>query len=369
MTNVLVTGAAGFVGKNLGASLRRREKVSLREYDATGSAEELREALKWSDVIFHLAGVNRPPNVEDFQTQNAGFTATLCEHLRSISRTPKIVFTSSVHAELDNPYGTSKRDAEDPLRRFAEVTGAEGVSYRLKNLFGKMGKPYFNSVTATFCHNIARNLPIDISDPNRELELTYIDDVVEAFLTELEPGPPGFRYAAALRCYCVRLGELAETIRGFRRIRSALELPDLSNPFIKALYGTYVSYLDEADFAYGLEIRSDQRGSLAEFIKAPCAGQIFLSRTLPGVTRGNHYHHTKTEKFLVMHGEAIIRFRHILDSRVIEYRVRGEEYRVVDIPPGYTHSIENVGQSELVTLFWASEPFDPSRPDTYFEAV
>ena len=369
MTNVLVTGAAGFVGKNLCSFLRRREDVSLREYDATGSAAELREGLAWADVVFHLAGVNRPQEVGDYQTQNAGFTATMCEHVRSLNRAPKFVFASSVHAELDNPYGKSKRDAEDMLREYARATGAACVVYRLKNLFGKLGRPYFNSVTATFCHNIARNLPIEISDPGRELELTYIDDVVEAFLADLVPGAPGFRYAPTLQSYRVRLGELAETIRGFRQIRSVLQLPDLSNRFLKALYGTYVSYLDEADFGYGLEIRTDERGSLAEFIKAPCMGQIFLSRTLPGVTRGNHYHHTKTEKFLVVQGEAVIRFRHILGSQVIEYRVRGEEYRVVDIPPGYTHSIENVGPGELVTLFWASEIFDPSKPDTYFEPV
>jgi len=369
MTNVLVTGAAGFVGKNLCSFLRRREDVSLREYDLPSSVAVLQEALASADVVFHLAGVNRPQEAGDYQTQNTGFTATVCEYVRTLNRAPKFVFASSVQAELDNPYGKSKRDAEDVLREYARATGAACVIYRLKNLFGKLCRPHYNSVTATFCHNIAHDLPIEISDPSREIELTYIDDVVEAFLAELVPGDPGCRYAPVLQSYRVSLGELAETIRSFRQIRSVLQLPDLSNPFLKALYGTYLSYLDEAEFGYGLEIKADQRGSLAEFIKAPCMGQVFVSRTLPGVTRGNHYHHTKTEKFLVMQGEAVIRFRHILDSRVIEYRVRGEEYRVVDIPPGYTHSIENVGPGELVTLFWASEIFDPSKPDTHFEPV
>lgn len=369
MTNVLVTGASGFVGRNLCVFLRRRDDVSLREYDVPGSAAELKEALAGADVVFHLAGVNRPQDSGDFKTQNTGFTSTVCEDLLTLNRAPKFVFASSVQAELDNPYGKSKRDAEDVLREYARATGAVCVVYRLKNLFGKLCRPNYNSVTATFCHNIAHDLPIEISDPNRELELTYIDDVIEAFLAELAPGDPGFRYAPALQSHRVTLGELAETIRGFRQIRSELQLPDLSHPFLKALYGTYLTYLDEANFGYGLEIKADQRGNLAEFLRAPGMGQLFLSRTLPGVTRGNHYHHTKTEKFLVMQGEAMIRFRHILDNRVIEYRVRGEEYRVIDIPPGYTHSIENVGSGEMVTLFWASEMFDPAKPDTYFEPV
>jgi UDP-2-acetamido-2,6-beta-L-arabino-hexul-4-ose reductase len=246
-------------------------------------------------------------------------------------------------------------------------------------------------VTATFCHNIANGLPIQISDPTHEIDLTHIDDVVEAFIGEMEPGTSGFRFAEPLVATRITLGELAAKIRSFRDMRTSLVLPDFSNDFERALYGTYLTYLNEKEFEYGLEKRSDQRGSLAEFLKSPSMGQIFVSRTKPGITRGDHYHHTKTEKFLVLEGEAVIRFRHIesgvgeleslesgvgeLESlelgvgEVIEYRVRGEAYRGVDIPPGYTHSIENVGEGVLVTLFWASEMFDLDRPDTYYEEV
>jgi UDP-2-acetamido-2,6-beta-L-arabino-hexul-4-ose reductase len=369
MPNVLVTGAKGFVGKNLCVALRRQERVALSEYDLDNSAEELRRALAEADVIFHLAGVNRPKEVTEYQTGNADFTVELCSTLRSLGRSPKIVLASSIQAELDNPYGVSKRQAEEALREYAAATGAEAVAHRLKNLFGKWCRPNYNSVTATFCYNIAHDLPIDISDPAREMELTYIDDVVSAFQAELAPGVPGFRYAGQLTSYRVTLGELAETIRAFRRMRSDLQAPDYSQPFIRALYATYLSYLDPADFGYSLASKADQRGSLAEFIKAPAIGQVFVSRTRPGVTRGNHYHHTKVEKFLVLQGEAVIRLRHILETEAVEYRVRGEDYRVIDIPPGYTHSIQNVGDGEVVTLFWADEVFDPDRSDTYYENV
>ncbi len=369
MPTVLVTGAKGFVGKNLGAALRRQEQVVLYEYDLGNSPEELRQALTTAEIVFHLAGVNRPKEITEYQTGNVGFTAELCSILRGLKRAPKIVFTSSIQAELDNPYGISKREAEDALRDYATVAGAEVAVYRLKNLFGKWCKPNYNAVTATFCYNLAHDLPIAISDPAREMELTYVDDVVSAFLTELVPNVPGFRYAKPLVSYQITLGKLAETIRSFRQMRSNLQVPDFSQPFIRALYATYTSYLDQADFGYQLVAKADQRGNLAEFIKAPGIGQIFVSRTHPGITRGNHYHHTKAEKFLVLQGEAVIRLRHILETQVVEYRVRGEDYRVVDIPPGYTHSIQNVGDAEVVTLFWADQVFDPNQPDTYSENV
>ena len=255
------------------------------------------------------------------------------------------------------------------LQRFAENTDAECVIYRFKNLFGKWCRPNYNSVTATFCHNIANGLPIQISDRTHEIDLTYIDDVVEAFIAELESVSPGFRFAQPLPSKRISLGGLAEKIKSFREMRTKLNLPDFRDAFERDLYGTYLSYLNNQEFEYGLDIKTDQRGSLAEFLKSPSMGQIFVSRTKPGITRGNHYHHTKTEKFLVLQGTAIIRFRHIDSDQVLEYRVRGEDYRVLDIPPGYTHSIENVGQDELVTLFWASEIFNPERPDTGFLPV
>lgn len=369
MLNVLVTGARGFVGRNLCTALRRMEAVQLHEYDLGNTEAELRQALSRGEVVFHLAGVNRPKQEEEFRIGNADFTQEICDILCQSGRRPKIVLSSSTQAELDNPYGVSKRKAEEVLRKFAEGTGAECVVYRFKNLFGKWCRPNYNSVVATFCHNIAHGLPIQINDPSRKLELTYIDDVVKVFVSECQPGPPGFRFASPLPGIWIALGELAEKIRSFRETRSNLRLPDLGSPFERALYATYLSYLEGPEFGYGLNVKTDQRGSLAEFLKSPSMGQIFVSRTKPGVTRGNHYHHTKTEKFLVLEGDATLRFRHIESDEIIEHRVRGDEYRVIDIPPGYTHSIENVGENELVTLFWASEMFDPERPDTYFDPV
>jgi UDP-2-acetamido-2,6-beta-L-arabino-hexul-4-ose reductase len=270
---------------------------------------------------------------------------------------------------MDNPYGRSKKEAERILECFTEDSGSECVVYRLKNLFGKWCKPNYNAVTATFCHNIAHSLPIHISDPNRSIELTYIDDVVRAFLKEMDNLNPGFHYAPELPFREITLGDLTRKIGTFRNLRTELVLPDFSDEFERNLYATYLSYLDEDNFDYSLGIKSDPRGSLAEFLKSSSAGQIFISRTRPGIVRGNHYHHSKTEKFLVVQGKAQIRFRHIERDEVTIYNVFGEDYRVLDIPPGYTHCIENTGETELVTLFWASEVFDPGNMDTYYMEV
>ncbi|MBC2741997.1 MAG: SDR family oxidoreductase [Desulfosarcina sp.] len=366
---VLVTGAKGFIGKNTVAVLRHREDVELYEYDLDKKQVELDVALQQVDFVIHLAGVNRPEDPKEFETGNAGTIKEICFKLQEFDRAPKIVLSSSIQAEMNNPYGKSKRNAEEALQRFAENTGAECVVYRFKNLFGKWCRPNYNSVTATFCHNIANNLPIEISDPAYIVDLTFIDDVMEALEAELNTRSTGFRFAKSLPSTKITLDELSKKIRSYREMRTNLRLPDFHNGFDRALYGTYLSYLNNHDFEYGLDMRSDQRGSLAEFLKSPSMGQIFVSRTNPGVTRGDHYHHTKTEKFLVLQGTAIIRFRHIESDQVLEYRVQGEDYRVLDIPPGYTHSIENVGVDELVTLFWSSEMFDPSRPDTHFDPV
>jgi UDP-2-acetamido-2,6-beta-L-arabino-hexul-4-ose reductase len=367
---ILITGADGFVGRNLVTTLQRREGLTLFEFDLGSDAAVLQDGLRHADVIFHLAGVNRPKNEAEFHTGNTGSTDEICRKLKELGRAPKIVFSSSIQASLENPYGVSKRNAEQVLRRFAEEAGASCVVYRFKNLFGKWCRPNYNSVTATFCHNIAHGLPIQISNPANILEITYIDDVIAAFVEELDTaGNTGFRLAPELLSYRVTLGELAETIQSFRESRTNLFLPDFSQPFIRALYATYLSYLDGADFGYGLNIRTDERGSLAEFVKSPSIGQIFISHTKPGITRGNHYHHTKTEKFMVVAGKAVIRFRHIGGTDVIEHYVKGEDYRVLDIPPGFTHSIENIGNDDLVTIFWASEVFNPDKPDTYYEEV
>lgn len=367
---ILVTGAAGFLGKNLCSALRQRQDLALFEHKIGGSEGALEAALLQVDLVFHLAGVNRPEKVEQFAQGNAALTDNLLQRLARAGRAPKVVLSSSIQAERDNPYGASKRGAEEALRRYCETTGAEGIAHRLKNLFGKWSRPNYNSVVATFANAIANELPFQISDPAAVVDLTYVDDVVAAFVAELDkPARPGYRFAPALPSRAVTLGELVALLQSFRAQRKSLLLPDLAQPFVRALYATYLSYLPPEAAGYQLDIKLDPRGSLAELIKSPHFGQIFVSRTKPGITRGNHFHQTKTEKFMVVQGEGLIRLRQIHGDRVVEFRCRGEEYRVVDMLPGYTHSIENVGQVELVTLFWSSEVFDPARPDTIFEPV
>jgi len=384
---ILVTGSAGFIGKHLMEALSRRPDVRVFGYDVGSTAEELARALAEAEVIYHLAGVNRPRNPSEYQTGNAGFTQALCASLEALGRKPTIVLSSSIQAELDNPYGISKRQAERVLQVWSERTGGRCVIFRLRNVFGKWCRPNYNSVVATFCHNIAHELPISISDPNKELELVYIDDVVAALTAVLDEGSRASdgrpadsghgSYREVPRSFRIGLGALAEKIRSFRQSRQSLRLPSFADDFSRCLYATYLSYLEPADFAYNLDRKTDDRGYLAEFMKSEHFGQLFLSRTKPGITRGNHYHHTKAEKFLVVEGEAVIRFRSINPensgggtrdggrrTEVIEHRISGKDFRVVDIPPGYTHSIENVGKAEMVVLFWASEIFDPQKPDT-----
>jgi UDP-2-acetamido-2,6-beta-L-arabino-hexul-4-ose reductase len=268
---------------------------------------------------------------------------------------------------MDNPYGISKRAAEDAVFDFGRGTGASVFVFRLNGVFGKWCRPNYNSVVATFCHNIARDLPVSISDPAREIELVYVDDVIRAFIGIMDgcPSVSDGKYCLVEPRYRVSLGALAATIQGFRDSRSNLSIPDVSDSFVHALYSTYLAYLPTDSFAYALTQRTDPRGELAELLKSPRIGQIFVSRTRPGITRGHHYHDTKVEKFAVLEGDAVIRFRHILGGDVIEYSVSGREFRVVDIPPGYTHSIENVGENDMIVLFWADEIFSPDVPDTY----
>jgi UDP-2-acetamido-2,6-beta-L-arabino-hexul-4-ose reductase len=373
--NIVVTGAKGFIGRNLITWLNRQHGCRLFQYDPRNTDGDRCQALAEADLVYHLAGVNRPQAEREFQTGNVDFTSLVCDELLRLGRRVPVVLSSSTQAALDNPYGVSKRKAEDVVSRYAQQGGARAVIYRLHNVFGKWCRPNYNSVVATFCYNTAHDLPVTISDPALEVEFVYIDDVVTQLLTELprekataaQDGTSD-RQVAAYRqvtpTYKVTLGQLAELIRSFRQCRQSLRVPDCSDEFVRKLYGTYLSYLEPSDFAYDLEQKRDARGSLAEFIKSAQAGQIFLSRTVPGITRGNHYHHTKAEKFLVVEGEAVVRFRHIEDGHIIEYPVSGRDFRVVDIPPGYTHSIENVGTGELVTLFWACEVFDIAKPDT-----
>jgi UDP-2-acetamido-2,6-beta-L-arabino-hexul-4-ose reductase len=364
---IFVTGAKGFIGKNLIVSLKRRTDVDVIEYDLDSPAGLLEDGLAKADVIYHLAGVNRPERVEEFTESNCNLTQQICDVLRILGRAPLIVLSSSTQAAIDNPYGISKRYAENAVFEFGGEMGVSVFVFRLHGVFGKWCRPNYNSVVATFCHNIARDIPIAISEPAREIELVYIDDVIRAFIAVMDgylSGSDG-KYCLAEPTHRISLGALAAMIHDFRDSRTSLSVPDVSNPFIHALYATYIAYLPADSFAYALTQRTDPRGELAELLKSPHIGQIFVSRTRPGITRGHHYHDTKVERFVVLEGDAVIRLRHILVGDVIECFVSGCEFRVVDIPPGYTHSIENVGQQDLIVLFWADEIFNPDIPDTF----
>jgi UDP-2-acetamido-2,6-beta-L-arabino-hexul-4-ose reductase len=369
LKKVLITGGRGFLGRNLKAHISELKDYAVTIFDQGDTAENLTRWALEADVIFHLAGTNRPTDPAEFESGNAGLTEQLCTLLRDGGRSPKIVFSSSIQAAEDNPYGVSKAKAERILRQFSSDTGACVRIYRLVNLFGKWCRPNYNSVTATFCHNIANDLPVFISDPRREVELAYIDDVVAAFIAEIDGQPAIGPAGADLPTYKIQLGDLAGRIQCFHEMSNTLTIPDFSERFNQALYATYLSYVPPVAREHKLEIRSDSRGSLAEFLKQANFGQIFVSRTKPGVTRGNHYHHTKTEKFFVVEGDGLIRMRALDGGPVQEYPVFGSKYQVIDIPPGFTHSITNVGEGEMVTLFWSSEVFDPDRPDTYFLSV
>ena len=370
MKNVLVTGAAGFIGRNLVTAMQRRDDVAITAVTREDLWDALASALLQADVVYHLAGVNRPQAEEEFALGNADFTRKIVEHLERHHRRPTIVIPSSIQAALDNPYGRSKQAAEEVLCDYAGRSGAAIAIYRLPNVFGKWSRPNYNTVVATFCHNIARGLDIVISDPNRELELVYIDDVVAAFLRHLdEPPDPARQRYSVTRIFRLTLGELAARIRRLHAIRATLVVPDLADDLTRCLHATYLSFLPEGEFAYPVRLNSDDRGWLFELIKSEHFGQVFISKTLPGVTRGDHYHDTKLEKFCVVQGEAVIRFRHVHSDAVIEYPVSGSDIRVVDIPPGYTHSIENTGEGEMICLFWANRIFAPESPDTYWEKV
>ena len=370
MKHVLVTGANGFIGKNLCVALRRTANVDLLTFDVDNAESSLVDYLQRCDLIYHLAGVNRPDAIEDFEKVNSGLTETIVRHLREMRRSPYMVMASSIQAALDNPYGISKRKAEDALERYCD-DGKGGVTiYRLPNVFGKWCRPNYNSVVATFCHSIAKGLDITITDAQKELELVYIDDVVSQFLSHLHGDTvAGLSRSEVTPVHKVTLGELAERIYSLKNIRTTLKIPELSDPLTRKLHATLLSYFEINQLDYPLQQRTDNRGTLAELLKSDGFGQIFVSRTKPGVVRGNHYHDSKVEKFCVIEGEAIIRFRHIITNVTAQYRVCGEEFRVVDIAPGYTHSIENVGGGDMITLFWANEVFDASKPDTYAMAV
>lgn len=370
MKSFLITGANGFIGRNLTARLERMEGVEFLRYGSGNSLESLEGMVSKADVIIHLAGVNRPQDESEYIQGNAVFTEAMLYIAQMTKKKIPILFASSIQAELLNPYGISKLAAEDAIQQYATQTGAPVYIFRLPNVFGKWCKPNYNSVVATWCHNISRDLPIVMNDPTKELNLVYIDDVVDELIDKsLHVDGTGVHYPQVPNSCTITLGELKEHLTSFRNSRSNLRLANFENELEKKLYSTYLSYLPEDRFAYDLDMKFDNRGWLAEFIKSDSMGQVFVSRTKPGITRGNHWHHTKVEKFLVVEGEAVIQFRHINSRETIEYQVSGESLKVLDIPPGFTHSICNIGSKDVITIFWANEIFDQQKPDTYFLEV
>jgi len=371
---ILVTGSAGFVGRNLVLELQNRGHEILGCTLGT-TKEELEQYTKECEFVFHLAGVNRPKEEKEFFEGNAGFTGEFLALLEKAGNRAPVALSSSIQAERDNPYGRSKRQAEDLLFAHGERTGSSVYVYRLPNLFGKWSMPNYNSVVATFCSNIARGLPVTIHDPDSEVPLCYIDDLIEEFLRCLggkptkqyenrENGDQG-RYCTVPEVYRRTVGQIASLLGGFRESRRTLSLPDFSDPFEKKLYSTYLSYLPEDGFSYPLVTHTDHRGSFTEFLRTPDRGQVSVNVSKPGITKGNHWHHTKNEKFLVVSGQALIRFRRADREEILEYPVSGEKLEVVDIPPGYTHTITNTGETDLVTVMWVNECYDPKKPDTY----
>ena len=391
MKKILVTGSNGFVGKNTVVALKEAKKYEVLTIDRNNTEEELKEATLNADFIVHLAGVNRPKDTKEFYEGNGGLTEKIVGFLKENKKNTPILITSSTHAVLDNDYGKSKKQSEDALIKYSDECNAKVYIFRLPNLFGKWCKPNYNSAVSTFCYNIAHDLDVWVNDPAIELNLVYIDDVVASIIDVIEDknivklknideevaitttGASSIQidkyYYEVTTVYKRTLGNIVDSLKMFRNMRKSLLIPDLSDGFNKALYSTYLTYLEEDDFSYYLDKKEDNRGWLAELVKSPQFGQMFVSKTHPGITRGNHWHHTKTEKFIVIQGKAAIRFRKLDEDKVIEYIVDGEKPQVLDIPPGYTHSIENIGEDEVITLFWSNEMFNPEKTDTYFLEV
>jgi len=367
---ILVTGSNGFVGKNLITELKNRGYNEIFEFDKDTDIKLLDKYIRECDFVFHLAGVNRPKEESEFQKGNLGLTSDILLRLEDVGNIVPVLITSSIQADLNNPYGKSKKEAEDAVFKYKAKTGASVFVYRLSNLFGKWSRPNYNTVVATFCNNLTKGIDIRIDNPDTLLSLCYIDDVVEEFINALEQKAfINEEFCVVEKVYSVKLGELAELLRSFKSSRNKLSIPDMSDGFTKKLYSTYLSFLEDDDFAYDLKMNEDHRGSFTEFIRTKDRGQVSVNISKPGITKGNHWHHTKNEKFLVVSGCGVIRFRKIGDDKVIEYCVSGEKLQVVDIPTGYTHSIENTGNTDMVTVMWVNEPFNPDKTDTYYLEV
>lgn len=386
---ILITGAKGFVGRNLVENLKNirdgKDKthnissdLEILEYDIDNTLEQLDEFCKRADFVFNLAGVNRPKNKEEFIEGNFGFASTLLENLKKYRNNCPVMLSSSIQATLEgryagSDYGKSKLAGEELFKEYSKETGAKVLIYRFPNLFGKWCRPNYNSAVATFCNNIANDLPVQVNDRNTELQLVYIDDLVEELLRAIENNETKDKYGY---CYVpeihhVTLGEIVDLLYSFKESRKNLFIPNLTEgSFEKKLYSTYLSYLDPKDFSYKLKMNVDNRGSFTELVKSLDRGQISINISKPGITKGQHWHNTKTEKFIVVAGTGIIQLRKIGTNEIVEYKVSGEEITVVDMIPGYTHNIINLSETEnLVTVMWCNECFNPERPDTFFEEV
>lgn len=367
---ILVTGAKGFIAQNLIAELKNQNYKDIFEYSKETNPSLLDQYCQEADFVFHLAGVNRPKDQSEYLDGNFGFTSTLLGALEKYNNTCPVMLSSSTQAELDNPYGISKKASENLLFDYGKKTDSKVLVYRFSNVFGKWCKPNYNSAVATFCHNIAHDLPITVNDPNVKLNLVYIDDVVEELIRALKSNESMIgEFCEVTISHTATLGEIVDLIHSFKNSREERSIPNMSDIFTKKLYSTYLSYLPESQFSYDLKMNIDHRGSFTEFIKTPDRGQVSVNISKPGITKGNHWHHTKNEKFLVVSGTGIIRFRKIDTDEVIEYLVSGDKLEVVDIPTGYTHNIENLGDKDMVTIMWANEFFDPEKPDTYYLEV
>lgn len=363
---LLITGADGFIGRNLRMAIGERPGFEALRITRSSSASEIREAIRTADAVIHLAGVNRPEDPAEFMAGNGECTARLCQRLLADGRALPVIYASSTQAERDNPYGASKRAAEQHLADYAGKSGASVAIYRLPNVFGKWCRPNYNSAVATFCHNIARGLPIQIHDHDAEVRLIYIDDVIDDWLRALTDLAPGLAFREAGPVHPVTVGELARQIEAFRDVRHSLITERVGAGLIRALYATFMSHLPPEDFGYEIPSHGDARGTFVEMLKTRDSGQFSYFTAHPGITRGGHYHHTKTEKFLVIRGQALYRFRHMQTGEIVERISDGRRPEVVETVPGWTHDITNIGNDELIVMLWANEQFDRDRPDTVF---
>jgi UDP-2-acetamido-2,6-beta-L-arabino-hexul-4-ose reductase len=365
--NLLVTGANGFLGKNLRVHLSEREGIQLLPITRESNLADLSAAALQADCVVHLAGINRPREGEQY-SNNVELTMRLVAALKSSGGKAPVVYTSSTQVERGNEYGNSKLGAEQALANYAEETGAPVYVYRLPNVFGKWARPNYNSAVATFCHRIARDEPIEIHDPSAKVTLVYVDDVIESFLGAIS-GKLQAGFVDVHPTYDSTVGEIAAIIQSFKRCRTSLLSERVGGGLVRALYATYVAALPNEKFSYSVPEYADPRGKFVEMLKTPDCGQFSFFTAHPGITRGGHYHHTKTEKFLVIAGEARFKFRHMITGEHFEVTTSGARAEIVETIPGWAHDITNIGTSEMVVMLWANEIFDRERPDTYANPV